>query len=369
MKKILIFLFSAVFLFSCSKDSKEAKKAKLESLKKDQSKLKEQILALEKELNTDTTDKSKLVAITEIQPSTFNHYIEIQGKIDGDQDLTLSAEAAGNVTSISVSAGDHVSKGQVLATIDDKIIRQGISELQTQLDLATQVFNRRKNLWDQKIGSEIDFLSAKTNKDALEHRMASLQEQLDLTRIKSPIDGIVDEVMIKTGQTLAPGIPAFHVVNLDNLKVKGEVAESFIGKVHRGDEAILYFPDQNKEVNVKLDYSGNRIDPVNRTFHVEVRLNQKQGDFRPNMITVIRIVDYKNTNAFSIPLAAVQKSGDGEFVFVVKDEKGKMIAHRKTVQTGLIYNGIVEIKSGLDAGDKVITTGYLNVVDGDEIKL
>ena len=372
MKKITTFLLLTTLLFSCAKQSdRDAKKAELDKLKKEQADLKEKILKLESELSAgdSTVEKSKLVGITEMLPAPFSHYIEIQAKVEGDQDITVSSESAGNVTSIAVQAGDRVSKNQLLATIDDKIIRQGISELQTQLDLATQVYSRRKNLWDQKIGSEIDFLSAKATKEALDHRMASLQEQLDLTRIKSPIDGIVDEVILKVGQTVAPGMPAMHVVNLSALKVKGEVAESFISHVNKGDDAILYFPDEHKEVNVKLDYSGNRINPVNRTFNVEVRLNSKQGDFRPNMIAIMKIVDYKNANAFTIPLTAVQKSGDGEFVYVASEEKGKLIAKRKTVQTGLIYNGVAEIKSGIEKGDKVITSGYLNVVEGDEIEL
>lgn len=369
MKRIITFSLIATTLFACSKGSD--KKAQLEELKKEQATIKTKILALEAELasNDTTADKSKLVAITEMQPSTFKHFIEVQAKVEGDEDVLLSAESAGSITSISIEAGDKVSVGQILATIDDKIIRQTISEAKSQHDLALQVFNRQKNLWDQKIGSELQYLQAKANKESAESRMATLNEQLAMTKIKSPINGVVDVVSIKVGQTVAPGVPAIRVINLNSLKVKAEVAESYISHVSKGDEAIIYFPDAKKEVNVKLDYSGNRIDPLNRTFNVEVKLHDKSGTFRPNMIAILKIVDYKNSSAFIVPVAAVQKSGDGQYVFVKTEEGGKTIAKRKVVEVGTIYNGIAEITSGLASGDAVITSGYANIIEGDEIKL
>lgn len=370
MKKIITFSLIAATLFACSSGDGD-KKSQLEKLKKEQASLKDKIQKLETELAKDdtTADKSKLVSITDMKPATFKHFIEVQAKVDGDEDVLLSAESAGSITSISVEAGDNVSKGQVLASIDDRILRQNISEVQTQLDLAVTVFNRQKNLWDQKIGSEIQFLQAKSNKEAMERRMATLNQQLDMTRIKSPINGVVDIVSIKVGQTVAPGMPAIRVINLSSLKVKAEIPESYISRVSKGDEAVVYFPDQKKEVNVNIDYSGNRIDPLNRTFNVEVKLKDKTGSFRPNMIAILKIVDYKNNSAFIVPVAAVQKSGDGQYVFVKAEEGGKTIAKRKVVEVGTIYNGVAEIKSGLASGDQVITSGYANIIEGDEIKL
>ena len=190
-----------------------------------------------------------------------------------------------------------------------------------------------------------------------------------MTKIKSPINGVIDVVSIKVGQSVAPGVPAIRVINLSSLKVKAEVAESYISRVSKGDEAIIYFPDAKKEVNVKLDYSGNRIDPLNRTFNVEVKIHDKTGTFRPNMIAILKIVDYKNSSAFTVPVTAVQKSGDGQYVFVKAEEGGKTIAKRKVVEVGTIYNGIAEITKGLASGDAVITSGFANIIEGDEIKL
>ncbi|MBK7910016.1 MAG: efflux RND transporter periplasmic adaptor subunit [Bacteroidia bacterium] len=360
-----------IVLYACGSGSD--KHAELEKLKKEQATLKEKITALEAEIaQSDTSkndEKSKLVAIKEMKPETFKHYIEIQAKVDGDEDVIVSPESMGNITSLQVQAGDRVVKGQLLATIDDRMIRQGVAEAQTQLDLATQVFNRQKNLWDQKIGSEIQFLQAKTNKEALEKRVASLQEQLEMTRIKSPINGTVDQVDIKIGQAVAPGMPAFRVVNLNALKVTGEVAESFISKVNRGNETIISIPDMGKEINTKLDYAGRAINTLNRTFNVEVRLSPKDGELHPNMVAVMKIVDYTASSTFVVPIAAIQKSSDGEYVFVAVQEGGRLIAKRKKVSAGMIYNGMIEVREGLAEGDQVVTAGFQSIIEGDPIRL
>ena len=370
MKKLIFFL-SIAFLAGCSDSGKGTeKKAELEKLKKELASIKEKINSLEAEISVNDSGavKSKLVGITEIAPQRFNHYIEVQAKVEGDEDVLLSAKTQGTVTSILVKAGDIVHKVQTLAVINDKLIRQGIAELQSQLDLSIQLYNRQKNLWDQKIGSEVQYLQAKTNKESLERKMDGLDEQLDMTRIKSPINGTVDNVEIKIGQTVAPGFPSIRVINLSSLKVTGEIAESFINRVKKGNEVILFFPDQNKEVFTKIDYSGNRIDPLNRTFNVEVHLTDKNGDFRPNMIVVLKIVDYSNSAAFIVPINSIQKSTDGEFVYVAETNGNKTIAKRKVVESGMIYDGFTEIKSGLVANDKVITNGFQNIIEGDAIR-
>ncbi|HRI40334.1 MAG TPA: efflux RND transporter periplasmic adaptor subunit [Bacteroidia bacterium] len=371
LHSIVILTTLTIVLYACGSGSD--KHAELEKLKKEQATLKEKITALEAEIaQSDTSkndEKSKLVAIKEMKPETFKHYIEIQAKVDGDEDVIVSPESMGNITSLQVQAGDRVVKGQLLATIDDRMIRQGVAEAQTQLDLATQVFNRQKNLWDQKIGSEIQFLQAKTNKEALEKRVASLQEQLEMTRIKSPINGTVDQVDIKIGQAVAPGMPAFRVVNLNALKVTGEVAESFISKVNRGNETIISIPDMGKEINTKLDYAGRAINTLNRTFNVEVRLSPKDGELHPNMVAVMKIVDYTASSTFVVPIAAIQKSSDGEYVFVAVQEGGRLIAKRKKVSAGMIYNGMIEVREGLAEGDQVVTAGFQSIIEGDPIRL
>ncbi|MBK5285384.1 MAG: efflux RND transporter periplasmic adaptor subunit [Bacteroidia bacterium] len=373
MKKILILFFITGFIASCNNSPAGDKQVELDALKKQQAELKEKISKLEADIaKTDTSksdEKSKIVSATEMMPQTFTHFIEVQAKVEGDEDVTLSAEMPGTVTAVLVRPGDKVTKGQVLATLDDRAMRQQLDAMKSQTDMAVTMYNRQKNLWDQKIGSEVQFIQAKTQKESMEKQYASLQEQWNMTRIKSPINGTVDMVNIKIGSAVAPGFPSVRVVNLTNMKVKAEVAESYISKVKRGNDVVIFFPDLNKEIKTKLDYSGQAINALNRTFNVEVRLSPKDGEFHPNQVAVLKIADYTAPNVFVVPVGTVQKSTEGEFVYIASNVNGKTVAKRKTVSSGMTYNGISEIRSGLASGDKVITTGYQNVIEGDLIKL
>lgn len=372
MNKIILSLTLILFLAACGGGDTNQKKAELDKLKKEQAELNTKIRSLEEELaKTDSSkvDKIKNVAATPVTLQPFTHYIEVQASVEGDEDVNVSAQMGGTVTAVNVKAGDRVTKGQVMATLDDKVMRQSMGEMQSQLDLATTVYNRQKNLWDQKIGSEVQYLQAKTNKDAAEKRYASMQEQLDMSRIKAPFNGTVDVVNIKAGELTSPGIPAIRVVNLTALKVKGELPETYIGRVKKGDNAIVAFPALNKEITTKVYYSGNAISTMNRTFNVEVRFTGKEGFLRPNMIAVLKIADYNAEKSIVLPVGAVQKGLEGEYVFVAVEENGKTVAKRKLVKSGIVYNGIAEIKEGLAEGDKVITTGYQNLVEGDLVKI
>jgi membrane fusion protein (multidrug efflux system) len=376
MKKNILMAFMLSIFASCgSKTDKSdlvAKRSQLDDLKKQETVLKAKISVLETQLNiidTSKEEKAKYIKVTEAVPQTFIHFIEVQAKVEGDEDVSLNAEMPGNVTAVLVKAGDHVTKGQVLATLEDRAIRQSLASMKAQLDMATTMYERQKNLWDQKIGSEVQFIQARTQKDAMEKQYAGLREQWDMTRIKSPINGTIDQVNIKIGQAVAPGMTAIRVVNLSNLKVKGEIAESYITKVRRGNDVVIFFPDMNKEIQTKLDYSGQVVNSLNRTFNVEVHLNPKDGDFRPNQVAVLKIADYTADSSFVVPIGVVQKSNEGEYVYVAENVNGKFVAKRKTVTSGMNYSGNAEIKSGLAAGDKVITTGYQNVIEGDVVKL
>ncbi|MFI5218388.1 MAG: efflux RND transporter periplasmic adaptor subunit [Bacteroidia bacterium] len=370
MKNILFIFGVLTIIIACSSGNTGDKRAELEKLKKEEATLKEKIAKLESEVagsDTSQKEKSKMVTVTQMQPQPFNHYIEVQAKVEGDEDVMVSAESMGTVTGVLVRAGDKVSKGQVMATLDERTVRQNMESLKSQLDLATTLYNRQKNLWDQKIGSEVQFLNAKTQKESLEKQVDALQNQWDLTRIKSPVNGTVDDVKIKVGEMLAPGVPAIRVVNLSALKVKGEVAEAYINSVNKDNPVKIFFPDLNKEIDAKVDYSGKAINSLNRTFNVEVRLGPSKGEFHPNQVAVLKIADYSSPKALVVPVGAVMKSSDGEYVFVASAESGKTKAKRKTVKTGKTYNGNVEIVEGISANDKVVTYGYQNLVEGDRI--
>jgi RND family efflux transporter MFP subunit len=372
MKKLIIIFGITSVIISCSSGTSGDKQKQLDTFKKQEMELKAKIAKLESEIGaTDSTNKmkSKVVSVTEMKPQSFNHYIEVQAKVEGDEDITVSAQSMGTVTGVLVRAGDRVTKGQVMASVDDRTIRQSLESLKSQLELATTLYNKQKNLWDQKIGSEVQYLNAKSQKESLEKQVAGLEDQWDMTRIKSPINGTVDEVKIKAGQTVAPGIPAIRVVNLSSLKVKGEIAEAYINAVNKGNSVKIFFPDMNKEIDAKVDYSGKAINTLNRTFNVEIRLNSTNGEYHPNQIAVLKIADYSSGKALVVPVGALIKSSDGEYVFIASNENGKLVAKRKIVKSGIVYNGNIEIKEGISTGDKVITFGYQNLVEGDYISI
>lgn len=370
MKRILTYITIATVLAACGESSSSDKKAELEKLKKQQSELATQIAKLEAEVakeNPEGNQKVKFVTIEEVAKSEFVHYVEVQGKVESDQNINIIPKAVGTVTSVLAEVGDQVRKGQVLATIDDAIIRKSIDELNVRLEFATTLYNKQKNLWDQKIGTEVQFLQAKNNKEALEKALATAKEQLDMTLIKSTIDGVVDLADIKVGEIASNMKPAFRVVNFNQLKATGELAETYLNTVGTGDEVVVSFPDINKEINTKLNFAARTINPVSRTFKVEVKLSGSK-DYRPNMLSVLKIVDYKSKDAIAIPMNVVQNDQSGTYAYVAVNENGKMVAKKKVIKVGQIYKGKAEILEGLSAGDKIITLGYQELNEGDLVK-
>ncbi|MDX5437626.1 MAG: efflux RND transporter periplasmic adaptor subunit, partial [Pontibacter sp.] len=282
--------------------------------------------------------------------------------------VLVSAKVPGVLTSVRVERGDRVSKGQTMATIDAQVLEQSIAELKTRLDLAKIAFEKQKNLWDQKIGTEMQYLTAKNNKEALERSLATLYQQRDQYNIKAPISGVVDEVVPNTGESVAPGMGIIRVVNTQGGKVVAEISEAYQAKINKGDEAVVYFPDLNKEVVSRVSVVGANINPTSRTFTVELDLKNGQDiTLKPNMVAVVRIQDYKNEGAIVLPVNLVQKDEKSEYVYVAKKEGDKYVAARREVKTGMSYNGKVEILSGLTANDQVITAGYQNVNEGQPV--
>jgi len=368
MKTNIITGIICVLLFACSGGGKQAQ---LEKLKKEHDKISDQIKQLEEEIAKDKTlDSTKIVNVefTTVKPQEFSHYIEVQGKVDGEDNVGVSPKSMGVVNEIFVKEGDAVKKGQVLAQIDDAVMRQSLNEVQTQLDFATSLYNKQKTLWDQKIGSEVQYLNAKTNKEALERRKSTLIDQIDMSKIKSPINGTVEDIPIKIGQSVAPGLPVFKVINFSKINVFADVAEAYSAKIKKGDEVIVAFPDLQTEVKATLDFSSKFISPVNRTFAIKIKLDGNKIDYRANMIAIIKIRDYFNPKSIVLPINSIQNESAGKFVYVVKEDKGKKTARKQQIKTGQSYNGLVEVTEGITENDKLITTGYQMLEDGSLIK-
>ena len=357
-------------LAACNGTDKEAQ---LKQLKDQQAKLEEQIETLEAELKAEgktvaTQRKTVPVSVAQLEQDTFRHYLEVQGKVDFDQNVLVSAKVPGVLTSVRVERGARVSKGQTLATIDAQVLEQNIAELKTRLELAQVAYEKQQNLWDQKIGTEMQYLTAKNNKEALERSLATLQQQRDQYNIKAPISGVVDEVMPNAGEAVAPGVGIIRVVNLQGGKIVAEVSEAYQAKINKGDNAVVYFPDLKEEVETTVDVVSKFINPTSRTFTVEMRL-KNGGDIslRPNMVAVVRIQDYKNENTIVLPVNLVQRDERTEYVYVAKQEGNQYVATRKEIKTGMSYGGKVEVLSGLTANDQVITSGYLSVNEGQPV--
>ena len=362
----------AVFVAACGGQAGD-KEAELGKLLKEQKELNERIARLQAELatagkGTSPDQKSKQVVTLTVQPTDFKHYLEIQGKVDAEDNITLSTQTGGLVNAVNVREGQKVSKGQILAELDNQSLKQSIEEVRTQYQLTKTLYEKQKNLWDQKIGSEVQYLTARTNKISMEKRLAALNEQLDMTRIKSPINGTVDAVNIKVGSTVSPGIPAIRVVNYSNLKVVAGVPETYAGKINEGDDVQLFFPDMNKTFETEIQFVGNVINPINRTFDVEVKLDAQNARLNPNMVAVVKINDLTVDSALVVPINSIQNADDEKYVFIAVDKQGNFVARKQQVKVTSTYNGMALVTEGLNAGDKLITVGFQSLVNDQPVK-
>ncbi len=371
MKHFLILASALFVLASCGGGKSGDKKAELEKLKQQQSDLSTKISALEKELSASdsTAGHQKVVAVTNAATGSFSHFIELQAKVDADENVNVSPMMPGTVSKILVKVGDDVRAGQVLAELDHAVASSGLEELKSQLAFANQVFVKQKNLWDQKIGSEIQFLTAKNTKESLEKRLTTMNETIAMSKITSPINGTVDAVDVKIGQAAAPGMPCMRVVNMNSLKIKGEVAESYASKVKKGNHVLVSFPDLKEEVKAEISFVAKVINPISRSFSVEVKLAENK-DYHPNMLAVLKIIDYSSDSAIVVPINIIQ---DGEqeganYLYTAVMENNVKVARKTNVKLGMAYNGQLEIIEGVKPGDQVITGGYQDLNDGEKIQ-
>ncbi|OZI06251.1 efflux transporter periplasmic adaptor subunit [Siphonobacter sp. BAB-5385] len=371
--KVTYLLAISLFVVACSqkKEGLEGKRAELAELKKQQAELTGQIKTLEGEIakldpKKAEETKVKAVSVTPLQPSTFEHLIEVQGTVDAKNNVQVSPQASGVIKAIYVKEGDAVGVGTPLAKIDDAILRESVEETKNQLSLASTLYEKQKRLWDQQIGTEIQYLQAKNNKEALEKRIATLQVQLNQSKVTSPIAGTVDQVDGKVGMMATPGVSILRVVNLSSLKVMAKVADTYAANIRRGDAVTIKLPDLNKEMKAKLSFVATTVDPLSRTFTIEATLPPSK-DLKPNMLAQVLINDVTKTNALVIDQNLIQNTENGQIVYVAATEGNKKVAKARPVKTGLSYSGKIEITEGLQAGDALITVGYQELTDGQAV--
>jgi membrane fusion protein, multidrug efflux system len=373
MKNIFSILLITVAFSACGKkDGATAngdKTVQLAELKKQQADLGSKIGALEKELGkSDTTKKEKVIAVAveAVGTSVFNNYIELQGSVVADEQVFITGRVPGSVSKVHIKVGDRVRTGQVVAEIDDDMVVQQMEEVKKRWELANEVYLKQDALWKQNIGSEIQLLSAKNNKEALDKALATIQRSRELYQVKSPIDGVVDECTVKVGQAAAPGIPMATVVNFSKLKVKVDAPETYAGKIRQGNSVVVMFPDLKKEVSSKISYIGASVNPANRTFKVEIPIRSNEAGLLPNMATTVRVINYSNGSAIAVPINLIQKDlSNTDFILVEIAGRAK----KMPVKVGQMYGEKAEILSGLKTGDKIITVGFQDLNEGDAVKV
>jgi membrane fusion protein (multidrug efflux system) len=372
MKYKITSILVALLLVSCARGDK--KETQLARLRAQHDKIAEQIKKLEEETVSDkgagiAAAKVFAVSVNEIKPQRFNHYVEVQGKLDGEENVAVNPQIGGIVVAKFAGVGDRVSRSQVLAQLDDAALEEQIKGARAQVDLARETYTRKESLSDQKIYSEMDYLKDKTQMEVAEKTLAALLQQADMYKIRSPIDGTIAEASFKMGQMVSPAqpTPAYRVVNFAKLKVTAEVAEAYATKVKKGDEVSIYFPDLDRDVNAQVDFASDYISPVNRTFIVEAHVPDSAKGLKVNMIAVLKINDYRSDGAVAISVNSVLTDQRGSYVFIAEALENGYAAKKRYVTLGQVYNGIAEVKEGLKEGDKVITVGFQNLEESDAV--
>ena len=365
MKRTLYILLSAALLTSCGDGEKKGDKAaELAKLKKERAAIDKKISELEAVVSKNTPAKTVPVSVMELQPQSFSATIDIQASITGDENVLASSQSPGVITRILVRPGQRVSRGQTLAVLDAAAIEQQINAQQAQLTLAKQLYEKQQKLWNQNIGTQVQLLQAKANYDAAASQRAALVAQKNMYVIKSPINGTVDEVAVKEGDMSSPGMNGIRVVSKDKLKAQAKLGESYIGKVKQGDDVKLIFADGTDSMATKLTYVAQAVDPISRSFTVEVKL-PASAKFHPNMSAQMKIANYQKSNSIVVPVSVIQKTNEGEMVYVV--EGGK--ARAAVIQTGRNSNGMVEVLNGLKAGDQIVTAGFEDLENGEPVEI
>lgn len=346
------------------------KKAQLEKLKAEQKTINDKVTTAEAELlKLDPSlkkENAKLVAIAKIEPENFTHFIDLQGKLDATNIAYVAPRGQGGlVKAVYVRQGDNVRKGQLLLKLDDAIFQKQIDQLNTQLSYAKDLLQRQQNLWDQKIGTEVQLLNAKNNVANVEKQIATANEQASFSNVYAEMNGVAETVNIKVGEMFMGG-QQIRIVNTNDLKIVTEVPENYMENVNVGSPLVVNFPESGKTINTKVSVAGKIIDPNSRSFYIEAKMPFDKS-LRPNQIAMVKIEDYTAKNAITIPISTLQNDDKGKFIMVAVQENGKWIARKKAITIGQLYQDKVEVKSGLQTGDQIITEGFQGLYEGQPI--
>jgi RND family efflux transporter MFP subunit len=374
MKKIITLFITTLLIISCKN---EAQKSTLGDLKKQKSTIISKMDSLnivlqkiEKEISKmDDNKKFQIVTVLPIKYDDFKHYVEIQGVVQADKNIEIRPELGGTVKEIYVKEGQKVKAGQILIQLDDAMIENNINELKTQLTLAETTFERQKRLWDQKIGSEMEFLRAKTQKESLENSLVTLKTQSVKMQIIAPFSGIVDEIFPRDGELTSPQMPVVRLINLNNVYVEADVTETYLPVVKVGTETVVYFSSINKEITSKIEQVGNYINPNNRSFKIRINIANKDQSIKPNLLADLKILDFQEQGAI-IPSTLVQQDQKGNnYVFTVNTKNNENTVVKTIITVANEYNNEVFVSEGLTQNDTLVNVGARIVKAGDLVKI
>ena len=305
------------------------------------------------------------VEVKTVVPEKFEHFFAVNGSLEAIQDAFISAETSGQIQAVHVQEGQRVRQGDLLVSLNSDITRNAVAEVQNALELARTVFRKRQELWDKKIGAEIQYLEAKTSKESLENRLASLQAQLALAKIMAPFSGIVDKIYKKAGELAVPGLQLMQLVNLNRMRVNAEVSETYLGRIKKGDRVEITFPTYpGLRLEAAISRIGQVVSAKNRTVLVQAELDNRQEQMKPNMMVTLRCRDFFEPGALVVPAIVVKNDLTGTYLYTVERENGKSVARKLHVTTGLTEGNRTMIVDGLTAGQGVIVSGYNLVRNG-----
>jgi membrane fusion protein, multidrug efflux system len=377
MKQLFLLATISILLFSCGKKEETniddlIKSKDLVNIKAKRDLLQADLAKLETAIGTLDTKKAEeaLVSVMTVKDTIFNHYLEVQGNVDTKENILIQPEMPGTLVTLNVKAGQRVSKGQTLGRTDDAGMSQQLAAMENQYNLAKTTFERQKNLWDQKIGSEIQFLQAQSQMVGAQKAVLQMKAQLSKTLIKAPFSGVIDEVFVERGQVVAPSMQGLmRIVNLSNMYVSTEVPETYIGKLKVGTVVNVGLASLGKTYTGRVRQVGNNINPTNRSFGIEVGVPNPDNLLRPNQVAKLQIIDYTNKNAIAIPTNAILSNGDGtKYVYTAENSNGKTgIAKKVVIKTGQSSGNVTEILSGLDAKDIIVTEGLNTLQEGTKL--
>ena len=328
--------------------------------------LDEKIRALEVQVGSTTEVVSIPVGSFTTKRAPFQHVINVKGTVDSRSTIEVAPQMSGRITSIKVSNGQTVSKGQVLLELDAELLKSNVAEVRTQLEFANTMYEKQKRIYDQQAGSEIQYLQSKTNKESLERRLESLTEQLALMKITAQTSGYIDNLTLSVGEMVMAGMPVLTIVNTSDMRVVVDLAEPYMKSVGVGDPVTVEFPEMEHSVSTKVGVVARTVNPVNRTFWVEIPLHSTSGHLRPNTTASVSLNDITVNDAISVPLASILREGAEEFVYVIGEDSK---VSRRTITTGLVSGSVVEVTSGLEANEAIVVSGNQDVTSGQSVRV